>query len=247
VQHSVDEHIGPFFVASLVILYEGAILLTSNGDLAIPGGPWKVALMIRCLLGILVFCSGIMVSGCADRPSRPLTDRRLDGTLSSDYEILDVVLSDLIENKEFDPAVGGRVVKKPLIVLAVTTCGAVNDRLVESDKRNLKHRAPEEIWADLKRRNPEGRTYSLSSYHSSNPQILVRNLSKVEAALDFQTLFPDARGYVESFLPGYSPDGKFALFRFRFGPTPHGAVGHYLLGRERGHWQILWRSLGYYL
>jgi hypothetical protein len=47
-------------------------------------------------------------------------------------------------------------------------------------------------------------------------------------------------------LPGYSRDGLTALVDFTFGPTPHGAVGFYLLKKVKGRWEIVECEIGYF-
>jgi len=103
---------------------------------------------------------------------------------------------------------------------------------------------PSAVMDDLLRRNPDRKQLFLTRCQPSNPNILVRSLSQVDQDLGFCSQFPDARGYVESFLPGYSRDGRTALVLFSFGPTPHGAIGCYLLSKTNGRWEIIERSIG---
>jgi hypothetical protein len=95
---------------------------------------------------------------------------------------------------------------------------------------------------DLVRRNPREGHFSLVRYHPSNPTFLVRDLNRIDD-LEFWAEYPDARGYVSPMLPGYSLDGLTACLFFRFGPTPHGALGCYLLRRVKGRWEVVWRNL----
>jgi hypothetical protein len=187
----------------------------------------------------------IMAGGCG-KESPPLAYPDGPDQANRDHEIFDIVLSDLIDYEEFDPAVGGRGVNKSQIVLSDTTLKQrFSDRLLDGRPCNLPKEIPSEIWADLIRRNAQGKRYSLARYHPSNPHILVRDLSQTD--LDgFGGVFPDARGYVELSLPGYSRGGQTALFHFTFGPTPHGAVGDYLLSRVKGRWEIVGRFIGYF-
>lgn len=57
---------------------------------------------------------------------------------------------------------------------------------------------------------------------------------------------PDACCYVGLYLPGYSSDGKYALVRFSFGPTQHGADAVYLLERQTDRWTVRWSDINYY-
>src|SRR5262245_37120931 len=47
--------------------------------------------------------------------------------VSTDHDIFDIVLTDLIDNQDFDPAVGGRGVPKSEIVFADTTAPGFKD------------------------------------------------------------------------------------------------------------------------
>jgi hypothetical protein len=160
-----------------------------------------------------------------------------------DHEIFDIVLTDLIENQEFDPAVGGRGIKKNQIVFGDTTSVGAGYQLV--DAHYLKD-VPLDLRHDLAARNPRRTRFSLAGYRPSNPDILVRDLRKVDQDFDFAADFPNARGYVESRLPGYSKDGQMVVVSFRFGPTAHGAIGYYLLKKVKGRWEIVRRDLGYF-
>ncbi|MFI5459883.1 MAG: hypothetical protein ACHRXM_31060 [Isosphaerales bacterium] len=203
-------------------------------------------LLSRESLVTLVLCLGGLGAGCG-RQLAPRPDRsRQDQGSNADHEIFDIVLSDMIGNKEFNPAVGGRSIKKSQVVLEAATYGGVSDHFLSHLSNDPTKAIPSEIRVDLLRRNPKGERYSLASYHPSNANILISDLSRVDLDLGFAEVFPDARGYVQPYLPGYSRDGQSALFLFGFGPTSHGAVGYYLLNRESGRWEIVWSIFGYF-
>jgi hypothetical protein len=89
--------------------------------------------------------------------------------------------------------------------------------------------------------------YSLARYYPSSPNILRRRLSASDGDfVSFGSHYPTARGYVEAILPGYSRDGREALFFFRLGPTEHGAFGCYYLKKLDGRWEIALKRI-YYL
>ncbi len=165
---------------------------------------------------------------------------------SVDHDIFDIVVADLLDNEEFDPAVGGRRVAKSEIVLGDTTARGSSNAGVNLDSWIREKKISRDVLDDLLARNPNGRRYSLARYYPSNPNILVRTLSRVDMDLGFSFQFPKARGYVETRLPGYSRDGLTALVSFSFGPTAHGAVGFYLLKKVAGRWEIIERSIGYF-
>jgi hypothetical protein len=58
--------------------------------------------------------------------------------------------------------------------------------------------------------------------------------------------YPEAEFYVRCWLPGYSKDGKTALVRMTFAPTPHGASATFLLERNESGWHVVNRNFSYY-
>jgi hypothetical protein len=166
-------------------------------------------------------------------------------SVNLDHDLFDIVLSDLIDNEDFEPATGGRRVEKCQIVFGDTTLvgpGKIGASLAAwfRDKP-----IPDEVKNSFLERNPQGKRFLLAGYQPSNSKILVRDLRQVDQDLGFASQFPDARGYVESYLPAYSRDGRTALVLFSFGPTPHGAIGCYLLHKASGFWMISERMIAY--
>ena len=188
---------------------------------------------------------GIIACGCAERlePSpNPLGKAQ---SVNPDHEILDAVLLALIVNKEFDPAVGGRGVQKSDIVVEDLTDG-LSDRILRRPPCDATKAIPEECRVDILARNPKGKRYSLRSYDPASPHILVADLRSVDLDMGFDVAFPDARGYVRPYLPGYSRDGQTAIMFFAFGPTSHGAVGYCLLSRATDRWCVVWSCFWYF-
>ena len=165
--------------------------------------------------------------------------------VNSDFEIFDLVLSDLIVNEDFNPAVGGRRVRKSQIVLESSTHG-LTERGLYHPTDGYANAIPADIRHDILTRNPKGRRYSLAGYRPSSTNFLVRVLSDVDLDEKFDESFPDARGFIRPNLPGYSKDGKSAMFFFTFGPTSHGATGYYMLVRIHDAWKISWRTFNYF-
>jgi hypothetical protein len=56
----------------------------------------------------------------------------------------------------------------------------------------------------------------------------------------FARAFPEARGWLAAFLPGYSPDCSQAIVRAWVGPSPHGSLATALLRRRGDEWLIEW-------
>ncbi|MDM4019420.1 hypothetical protein [Roseiconus lacunae] len=55
-----------------------------------------------------------------------------------------------------------------------------------------------------------------------------------------------AKCLVQFWRPGYSDDGKRAVVRFYYGPSPHGAAGTYVLRYADGEWRIVASTISYY-
>jgi len=177
----------------------------------------------------------ILTSGCGTN---------LAPVPKADTEIYDVVLSDLIGNKDFDLGWVRSRGEKFQIVVGDRTCkGGTLQNLLRDHPSNPAHEVPLEIRADLKRRNPKGASWSLAFYQPETPNILVRDLTRIQPEDAFWDDFPHARCYVEVHLPGYSSDGRTALLSFFLGPAPGGLLGYYLLKIVHGHWEVVWRSV----
>jgi hypothetical protein len=63
------------------------------------------------------------------------------------------------------------------------------------------------------------------------------------SVLTFKEAFPDARCWVEAYLPGYSRNGTRAVVRGWIGPTPHGASITVLLEKTGEKWSVKWHHL----
>src|SRR5262249_33873561 len=110
-----------------------------------------VALMLACCLWI--FRPPIVIV----EVSRP------PGSANFDYDVFDVVLSDLIDNKEFEPATGGREVEKPQIVFGDTTRVGFGEagvnRIGGLGEWMRKRKISLEVTNDLMSRNPPSKRY----------------------------------------------------------------------------------------
>jgi hypothetical protein len=171
-----------------------------------------------------------------------------------DYQVLETVLLDLIEFKEFKPFVGDG--KRTKIVLHEKSAEGgpkdssfyLSDGQLDGERHDRKpHLIARDIRGSLRRRNPLD-PVSLGGYKPSSPKILVRDLSGLMGEFgEFSSKYADARGYVEAWLPGYSKDRQTAVLRAWFGPTAHGATVTYLLVKKKGKWTVGWRKVAYYV
>jgi hypothetical protein len=193
------------------------------------------------LLPFLVLCvGGVLPEGaCSPPEAPPPRGFGRNHTPNPDHEVFDAVLSDLLVNPEFYPPVDGAGVSKPQIILADMAVGGISDRQLDHHERAMGTKIPLDIRADLLSRNPKGKRFSLSRYHPAITSVRVRSLDgPLKRSEEFDSEFPYARGFVSPTLPGYSHDGRMALFLFAFGPHDHGTTGIYLLQRAEGQWRV---------
>ena len=193
-------------------------------------------------------------------PSKPPGVPRPD-----DLPVLDAALSHFAADPEFEPMVVSFKNGRRLVVDRETTWGSVRAEQVRLDapEGNL----PQDALADLEARNSgpavagPGTTTSgdgpaaapLDGLRPSTPDVVVTDLSRFEGDEPFgfdealRKAYPDAQAYARAALPGYTADGRRALVRIHFGPTPHGASGTYLLEKHpAAGWKVTWRKLAYY-
>jgi hypothetical protein len=62
----------------------------------------------------------------------------------------------------------------------------------------------------------------------------------------FSEVYPDARCHIRLWPTGHTKDGRHAVVRFLFGPTPHGASAVYLLELRDGLWHVVQSDFSYY-
>jgi hypothetical protein len=112
---------------------------------------------------------------------------------------------------------------------------------------------PKDAEEDLRRRNSpadakpdtyDGVTayYTNLTFHS---RIVVGDLDKITSAnrrsyRALEDAYPNARGFVRAYLPGYSSDGKQAFLRASVGPSAHGAMLTALLEKQDEKWVVKW-------
>jgi hypothetical protein len=154
----------------------------------------------------------------------------------ADHEIYDIVLADLIDNPEFNFSIAGPGPRKTQIVFHTL---AQNRIRVFSSASAWNGQQPDGALADVFERNPEGKQFSLFDYQPTNPNIIVAILDRSELKTGTLPRFPKACGFVIPYLPGYTRDGKTALFYFtppRLGD--HSGWGYYLLKKIDSGWVI---------
>jgi hypothetical protein len=175
-----------------------------------------------------------------------------EAATATDYVVLNAALSDLAASRE-PRLVTNRHKARTHIVLDVRTVeksGMLSEDQLGAEFRNDPQRAiPKQMRQDLRRRNDTGGV-SLMAFAPANRNIVPGELEKLRTSgrlsTAFERTFPAARAYVETWLPGYSADGRTAVLRFWIGPSAHGATGTYLLTRDGGKWKIRWRKFSFY-
>jgi hypothetical protein len=102
---------------------------------------------------------------------------------------------------------------------------------------------PKDALADLERGAEKGGEISSSKLP---PTLRLFEFTKEDTSFNFRELHSDARAFVSLWRPGFTRDGKQAVVRFMFGPSPHGAAATYLLERRGNEWHVVHHSLSYF-
>jgi hypothetical protein len=179
------------------------------------------------------------------RPVEPITEPAPPKMVNVDHEIYDIVLSDLIENKEFNDSIGRPVPKLTKVVFIPRSAGHVTLESLGFFSSHMMQggKIGPDVQASLAERNPRDRVFSIDDYRPSHPDILVGSIDQFNGGR-----YPAACGYVIPYLPGYSKDGQTAFFRFSIPPLGyHPGFGLYLLKRIKGRWEIVEREIDVYL
>jgi hypothetical protein len=166
-----------------------------------------------------------------------------------DLAVLEVALRDFVQNRDAwtVPISGGS-----RIVLHRTTLGKSgflsNEQLAGEFAAG---QLPAAAVADLQVRNTGEATIPAAAFSQQRVIILgdLSELPKDRTAWReaFKNAYPGAAGYARAWLPGYTTNGKQAILRFSFGPTPHGATATYTLSKDdSGRWHVVSCKLSYY-
>jgi hypothetical protein len=81
--------------------------------------------------------------------------------------------------------------------------------------------------------------------------VLVADLTEIRkqrrSFRSFEVAHPTARGFLESYLPGYSKDGTQAIVRAGVGPSPHSAMLTAVLEKSGDKWVVKWYYIAQYV
>jgi hypothetical protein len=196
--------------------------------------------------GRLICCLCIVICGCSGKSGPAPNSSGIAANPPDDDGVFDVVLRDLTANSDFNDGLSPDERRIRVIVLDDRSAGEMSRRLLRDECAIPGKQVPLDLRSDLVSRNSKGSERSLRGYSPRTPNVIVRDLSKADLDLGFLKAFPGARGYVRAFQPGYSRDGKSALFAYFFGPNPHTAIGYYLIDKVDGEWKVRWRQLVYF-
>jgi hypothetical protein len=173
-----------------------------------------------------------------------------------DRQVLETLLLRLLADSEFDMT---RVpTNRAVIVLHARTpekTGFLQSHQIRSDIDN--HTLPSGAERDLRKRNtpPNTKPDTDDAVAATFTNLTFRSGIVVADLTDkmggprfaaFEKAHPTARGWVEAFLPGYSPDGKRAVVRALVGPWAHGASVTALLEKTGDKWVVKWHYIARY-
>jgi len=168
-----------------------------------------------------------------------------------DHQVLETLLLHLLSDPKFDMT---RIATNGATIVlhwrAPEKTGFLRSDQIRTE---IKDRAwPGDAESDLRRRNTpaEARpdTYdSVATYYTNltfAPGIVVTNLAEIEkpgrSFLSFEKAHPNARGWLEAYLPGYSNDGTRAVVRAAVGPWAHAAMLTAVLEKRGDKWAVVW-------
>ncbi len=150
----------------------------------------------------------------------------------------------LSAHPEFNFTIGQGHPKKTHILLNRCSLTSITPQFLSYDGWFHENHVSQEVLDDLVNRNPRGVRYELVDYQPGSQDISLTFLNKDELGGDYGLRFPGACGFVVPHLPGYSKDGKTALFHFSIPPLGyHPGWGCYLL--EKLEWALEDRSQAY--
>jgi len=197
----------------------------------------------RCLL----FCLAIAITSAARSATPAGPDER-------DRKVIESLLLHLVADAKFDvtrvPTNGASIV---LHVRTPEKTGFLTAGQMHSDIGE--HKLPTDAETDLRRRNTpaDAKPGSYDSVTASytnlafGPAIVVTDLTEtwkgefgVARANSFAEQFPQARGWLELYLPGYSDDGTHAIVRGPVGPWAHAAMLTAELEKVGEKWTVKW-------
>lgn len=188
----------------------------------------------------------------AGQPLAPAAHRKVASDI--DREVLETLLLSVAEDKEFpapqDPAKGAVVLHLRNPDLSEPLVNAAEVALDTGGKV-----LPHDAWNDLIRRNvirrdPKTREVYYEGLDFDSKIVVGDAYPEPPPPLQgktFREVYPQARGFVAAWLPGYSEDGKTAVVRARVGPVKRLATLTAILRKQGDRWAVVWRKYNVYV
>lgn len=196
-----------------------------------------------------LFLAALLISGCTSlRPGSEVgTDagRPVAADIASisetDKAILRIVLADWYADLESQGETWLSRVDGTLVVFTPTVT-FTHRRQIEVDA--MPQVVPDDVIVSFIDRNSQ--TYDISSVEPIGQGIEIATRHE-RYWVDFEERFPDAKGWVSIFVPGYSERSDQAMIRFWGGPRSHGTGCTYFLEKIQNEWTIKWKETVHYL
>jgi hypothetical protein len=197
--------------------------------------------------------TGILAIGIAiatvisQNPSTGAEESELVNPSEADREVIQAVVIHLLDEPEFDFHLG-KPERKAIVLHRRTPekTGILAPHQIETDTRQNERVTPDLVQALLDRNQRPGTYDCVEARYDElkfDSRIMVADLTNQRGRRPLQSFeksFPDAIGWVEAYLPGYSVDGSKAIFRAWVGPSPHGGVVTAVLEKRDGIWKVAW-------
>ena len=201
-----------------------------------------------CAALLIILCAG---PGQVSGAKSSIPDER-------DQQVLEALLLHLITSPDFNMT---RVsTNEATIVLDGRTPEKTGFLIPEQMHSDMGRQIiPSDVERDLRMRNTvsdaKPDTYkAVTAYYTKlvfSARIQVGNLPNQVGAFrrpgSFEEDHPKARGWVRSYLPGYSKKGTTAVVRANAGPSPHGATVTALLEKRGEKWLVRWLHVARYV
>ena len=213
----------------------------------------RIATRVAVAVALTMVCGPTLLAGCHSASTqsgkRAVSFRPPAGL---DHSLINAVLDDLVNSNVFRLGGSNDPTRYELIlhVQSRMPTSILSTQKVRSEARLSQVKVAKKLCDNLVERNKE--PVSLAGFRPRNPDVVIRDLSGVDGkrrylvVKQFKTKFPNARGFVQTWMPGYSQDGNTAIVRFRCGPprdqqNSAGQVGTFLFSRRGDHWEVQWR------
>lgn len=229
------------FRKALIVLFQRDHSPAAKFQCMLPRVPQLLSL-------ILAFA---FLAGCAkERPAQSSSEIAPASIVSEDQAVLTAALHSLLKHQDFGYR-SERDTRTNIILISSNPekFGIAEKHQVEMD---TDRKVPDEEFASFEARNRVPGTYDTipASYTDRvvAPPIFIYDDGDRFSDRRFDNAFPNARGWMQPYLPGYSRDGKRAFVRGWIGPSPHGATYTATLEKKsNGQWVVTWEKIARYV